>query len=283
MRSERGIALIAVIWALALVGGCMAAIAWTTRSEALATRNALEAARARHAAEAGVQLGLSRLLAARSRGEAASGRIAEWRGEGVAAEIALADEEGKIDINMAEFDLLLGAVRQAEPDGVRALEIACRIVERRGTPEERCPAFDDMAKGAFAATEELRQLSGVSEATYRRLAPIVTVYSGASSIDPRVAPRGALLAVPSLSTGLVDTFMERREGVTGRLLESEMSEMPRDRRWFAVSTGQTWCISAEGRSAGGARRRAEMVVRLTGLADRPYVVLAWREPPSAAP
>jgi general secretion pathway protein K len=271
---QRGVALVVVVWGLALVATAVAAIGFTTRSETLATRNAFEEARARLAAEAGVQLGLHRLLAAGSRRvELAAADPERLKFAGSSIAIAIADEEGKIDLNEAPLDLLLGLVAEGASNApVEALPLACRIFGHRGWLDPRCGRVGaGWATGAFGAVEELRDVAGVDPKLYARLAPLVTVYSGAATIDPRVAPRGALLAVPALSTGFVDDWLARRHN-------GDDADRPRDRRWFTLSSGRTYTVSATAVTAGGGRHRDEMVVRLTGVRERPYVVLAWREP-----
>jgi general secretion pathway protein K len=102
------------------------------------------------------------------------------------------------------------------------------------------------------------------------------VYTDSLAIDPSVASREVLLAVPSLSKGEVESLLQRRELARGEIPQ----ELLRDRQWFAISSRQTFAVSAEAVSPGGARHRVEAVVRLTRRADRPYAVLAWREPAS---
>jgi general secretion pathway protein K len=282
--SERGAAIIVVLWGIALIATAVLAIGFTSRSESLIGRNALESARARQAAEAGVQLGLHRVLAAPRGMRRFDSTPIAWRDEGAAVDIAIQDEEGKIDLNQASFDMIVGALRQAGlvPEGARLL--ACRIVGRRGYLVPQCldgtPAYA-VERGLLVAVEELRRLPGMSDDAYDRLARLVTVFSGSAAIDPTVAPRDVLMAMPAASRGLIDNYLGRRDLMSGGgglgatpLGLGELS----DRRYFALSTGRTFSIRAQATTAGGGRAVAEMVVRLTERGDRPYAVLAWREP-----
>jgi Tfp pilus assembly protein PilX len=59
---DRGFALVAVLWALLLLGALAAAVAGGTRTEAALARNGTESAVALAAAEAGVNLAIERLI-----------------------------------------------------------------------------------------------------------------------------------------------------------------------------------------------------------------------------
>ena len=101
MSRERGSIAIVALWGVALIAVLLAAASAATRSEVFVAGNALGSARARLAAEAGTQLGLARLL----RGERDP---QTWQDGGTAVRIAIVDEAGKIDINLAPLDLLAG-------------------------------------------------------------------------------------------------------------------------------------------------------------------------------
>jgi general secretion pathway protein K len=286
-RRERGVALVVVLWGLALVAVAVIAIGLAGRSQTLLARNAVENARARLAAEAGVQLGLRRLLAAAAQGGIRSfdGTPETWKsGDGADVAVAIRDEGGKIDLNEAPPELLAGLAVASGAPPVEAQRIACAIVERRGYLPAGCVPSGAMP-GLFAALEELRFVPGVTDALYARMAPAATVHSGATTIDPRVAGREALLAVPALAQDIVDTILARRETRRDTYWRDDPlsggpdSDMLRDRRYFAVSAAQIFAIAASARSAGGGRAKAEAVVRLTEDTKRPYLVLAWRVPP----
>jgi len=278
---ERGAALIVVLWGIALIAAAIVAIGFTSRSETMIGRNTVENARARQAAEAGIQLALHRLLSYPRGGRLFDGSPSTWHDGNATVELAIQDEEGKIDLNVASFDLVAGVLRAAGLVRDDARLAACRIIARRGLIDPQCLDNDGrppaVEPGLLAATEELRRLVDLSDARYARLAASVTVYSGSAAVDPRVAPHDALLAVPTLSPGFVDSYLGRRAMSQAALAAQGLGEL-QDRRYFALTTGQSFTISARATTAGGGRHRAEMVVRLTFRTDQPYAVLAWREP-----
>ena len=114
--------------------------------------------------------------------------------------ITLADEAGKIDLNQAPAPNCSPASssRSGRPKETAFL-LACRIVERRGGQPPDCPAPPASAPlhpAIFAAPEELAQLPGFDDRLYQQVADDVTVASGANAVDPMVAPRAVLLALP---------------------------------------------------------------------------------------
>ena len=274
---ERGIVLMMVLFALALIGAAAVAISVTGRGETKAARNALDAATARNAAEAGVQIGLRHLLARAAANDLAMPPAESAQIGGVSVGISVVDEEGKIDLNEAPLELIAGALFGAGVPSEQATQVACRLVARRGYADGRCEQMEVTETGLFKSVEEIYHL-GVGEAVFWKVLPALTVYSGSSAIDPRVAPRGALVAVPSMIPEDVDAFLQRRAAAAESRVPLDDAEVPRDRRWFALSTRQTYAISASATTATGARSRAEMVVRLTGQKRHPFVVLAWRQP-----
>ncbi|HTZ36284.1 MAG TPA: hypothetical protein VMB84_09695, partial [Stellaceae bacterium] len=101
----------------------------------------------------------------------------------------------------------------------------------------------------------------------------------ASAIDPLVAPRLALLAIPGATADLVDDFLRSR--ATMRDLASIGAGMipPGMSGFLMASPGRDFTISAIALAADGARYRADLQIRLTERAAQPYQVVAWRAPP----
>ena len=283
---ERGSIAILALWGVAVIALLLVAAAFTTRGEVLIARNAIAASRARAAAEAGVQLGLARLL--RRRHDAATvfhGTPEPWQDGSTRVTIAIVDEAGRIDINQAPFDLLTGLFTAIGRPRDEAVLLACNILDRRGDPTPACPEPAGAGIPAprrdyrFAAPEELAQLPGFDDFLYDSIADLITVASGASAIDPTVAPRAVLLALPGATEALVDSYLSSRAmwrdlavaGTALKTLPSSPLLMASPRREFT--------IQAVAATADRARYRADLQIRLTDQAHQPYVVLAWRAPP----
>ena len=282
---QDGSVTILVLWGVAIVFALLAAAGVTTRTEVLIAHNALAAARVREAADGGTQLGLARLLARRAESRMLfDGKRELWRDGDVTVAISIQDEAGKIDLNQAPFDLLQGLFEAVGRPEAEAMLLACRIVEHRGgapcqTPEGDQPAARRPA--LFAAPEELAALPGVGDRLYAEVADFVTVASGATAIDPAVAPRTVLLALPGATAALVDAFLAVRESQQELEPESIGFEALPGYAYLMASPLRDFTVSAVATARDGARYRADLQVRLTGQAIRPYEILAWRTPPLA--
>lgn len=277
---QRGSVAIVALWAMAIVFVLLAAASFTTRTELQITRNELAASRARQAAEAGTQLGLARLLARRARGIAIFDGTPEiWQDGPERVAIAIADEAGKIDLNQAPPGLLAGLFAAVGQARETALLLACRVVEKRGGAAPDCPEPRSAAPeriAAFAAPEELAALPGFGDRLYAQVADFVTVATGASAIDPAVAPRTVLLALPGATPELVDGWLAARRMAAEMAPEGSLFEALPDFPFLMVSPVRDFTVSAVASGREGGHARADLQLRLTRVASHPYDVLAFR-------
>jgi general secretion pathway protein K len=278
---ERGSVAILALWGIALIFMLIAPVAFATHGELQIARNALAESRARLAAEAGTQLGLLRLLRSHDSGGVFDGTPQAWQQGSTKVTIAIADEAGKIDLNLAPLEMLAGLFEAVGANQEAAGLIACNILDRRGDTGTDCPQSDTPHAGQrFVVPEELAELPGIDDQLYNRVADDVTVISGASAIDPMVAPRTVLLAIPGATASLVDSFIESR-ATTRDLGAGDAELIPSAAAPYVMaSPGRDYTITATAATTDGARYRAELQVRLTGRAAQPYQVIAWRTPPA---
>jgi general secretion pathway protein K len=283
---ERGSILVVTLWSVGLVAALLFAILGGARTEALVTRNAIALARAQLAAEGATEIALARLLSRRAEGRVTvSGDPEPWSDGEVSGRWALIDENGRIDLNEAPWDMLAGLVRAIGRDEAEAGALACRILAHRGSIDPRCPAPGFALDGRiFVAPGQLAALSGTDPDLLAALMPHVTVHSGAFGIDPGAATREALLAVPGHSPGLVDHFLARRAMRAAQGEDASVYDMLPPSRYLTASPGEVFTIHAEAVLPGGTVQRVERVVRLTGEPQRPWRTLAWRsQPPRRLP
>lgn len=276
---QRGSIAILALWGIALIFMLIAPVAFATRGELQIARNALAESRARLAAEAGAQLGLLRLLRRQANGSTMfDGTPEAWQQGSTRVAIAIADEAGKIDLNLAPPELLAGLFEAAGLRREAARLVACNVLDRRGDTGADCPQADTPHAGRrFAVPEELAEVPGVDDRLYDRVAPYVTVATGASAIDPRVAARPVLMAIPGATDGLVDAFLESRKTLRD-LGMADATLLPAAAPFVMMSPRRDFTVAALATTAEGARYRAELQVRLTGRAAQPYQVVAWRTP-----
>lgn len=278
---------ILALWGVAIVGVLVAALTATIRTELRSTENAVAESRARLAADAGVQLGLARLLRRRTDGVLVFDGAPEWWRDGsTEVEIAIFDEAGKIDLNEAPLELLSGLLAAVGRPREEAMLLACNILDWRGNPRAPCPEPTEAAfprsklTQRFVAPEQLAQVPGFDERLYELMADHVTVATRASAVDPLTAGRPVLLAIPGATPMQVDTFLASRARWHGVAAVDTGLGLAGALPFVTTSPAREFTISATAITAARARHRADLLVRMTEIAARPYEVLSARAPPA---
>lgn len=281
-NSESGSIAILALWGVVLIFMLLAPVAFATRGELRIARNALAESRARLAAEAATQLGLVRLLRRQNAGHGSfDGAPEAWQQGTTKVTIAIVDEAGKIDLNAAPQEMLTGLFAAAGTPLEAAALIACNVLDRRGDAGIGCPDEDAPHVGRrFSVPEELAEVPGIDNRLYDRVADCVTVATGASAIDPLVAPRTVLMAIPGATDSIVDEFLESRATMRD-LASAGGGFVPAEAAAYLMpSPGRDFTIAATAVTDDGARYRAELQVRLTEQQGQPYQIVAWRTPPA---
>jgi general secretion pathway protein K len=312
---ERGIALIMVIWMLAVLSLIAASFLAEARVEVRRAGNLIARARAEALADAGVQLAIARLM------RDGGGEVPDPWSEplsGGSVRITVADERGKIDLNGADRDLLAGLFSSHGATATEASAIAAAVIDFRDPDhdaqvngaEDADYAAEGIADGAkdapFQSVEELLQVRGVTPELFAAVEPLLTVHTGANAVDPLRADAAVLGALPGIDRRELDRFLKVRGAlkasslprfVTGanatggqaaakaagtvqaRLTEA-MPAMNGVGRFLAATDTAlpTFLIEAEAVSADDGHFSRRAVVRLTQDASQPFIVLAWDRP-----
>lgn len=287
---QRGGVLVVVLWLLALLSLMAASYSTTARTETRLTATQLQAAQARGLAEAGVWLGLQQLLQpAPSDGVKTQALSGIPLGAGV-IDVQIQDEAGKIDLNTARPEILLGLVQSAGADPVDALAIRDAILDwrdrdnlRRAAGAEdadyRTKGLNDGAKdGPFNSIEELRAVMGMTEPVFQNMRPALTLYSHQPGIAGTVAVAQAVVAVPGATPEAVKSFLDQRAVATHGTPATSPSSGGLDSRYLAGRSSQTYCITSTGNVADTVVR-LEVIVQLRPAAQPPFAILSWREAP----
>jgi general secretion pathway protein K len=274
LGDQRGIALLAVLWVVAILALVAAVFMRETRTEIALTRNLAAEAKAEALAEAGVNraililLGLDDTIPWRVDGTA----IAFGYGGGT-VQLSLQDEGGKIDLNRAGDTVLQGLFTSVgvgqdaaqhlvdavadfrDADGLRHLNGAEDAeYARAGLPY-------DAKDAPFAATDELLQVFGMTPEIYARVAPYVTVYSPRRDVNLATAPAAVLNALPYLSPDRVRSILEQRAASDGT-----------GRRFRVIAV----TVLVEATTADGGKVMREVVLRRSGGGTRPFDIVKWR-------
>lgn len=279
---ERGVALILVLWVLALLTVLMVGFAGDARTELQLARNQWQSAQARAIADYGVAVALLNLLD--------STPEARWRVDGQphrlryddgTVEVSVTDEAGKIDLNAAPDALLLGLFRtlglgEAEAERLMGAIAQWKRLRRAesGGDDQGAPAGPGRRDGPFLAVEELRGVSGVTPELYDLISPFLTVYSHRRQIDPLTAPIEVLRSLPGAKPAEIDAFAAARARlgpIPGALPAlNGVGDLVAHTALHAVT------VTAEAKTAAGTTFTREAVVALVNRPEVPYLVLAWR-------
>jgi general secretion pathway protein K len=294
-RGQRGFALLVVLSALGLLAVVGAGFAHVARSHIRLAATAAASARAEALADAGVHIVILDLMAARESGPGSrrfaldATPLACNAGGGATLSIAVQDEAGKVDINIASPMLIRALVLGS---GVSAGEAAVdAILDYRDGDDDRRISGAERAEylaagrlhgprnGPFLAVEDLASVLGLTQTDADRLRLFVTVHSGLSGIDASVAPRGL---VDALARGLaggggespLDSDADWEAGEPAATLPPQFR---------AASTRRTFSIRAQARVAGGATFVREAVVAIATSGASAFQLRRWHRGSATIP
>jgi general secretion pathway protein K len=287
-RSNRGIALISVLWITGLLAVMAASFASSTRTETRLAHNQEENAKAEALADAGVHRAVFGLLDADpARAWRAGGNgYAFSLGEGD-VQVWIEDEDGKIDLNAAPLQLMAGlfvALGLAEEDARR---LADRVGDFRDEDSEAEPlgaedeAYFDagLRQGAadrpFADESELLRVLGMTQSLYQQVRPYVTVYSGSEGIDVTRAPRPVIEALPGITPQVVEALLTAGREVDPFSLIEDQQLLAEFESYFVPSRDLVFTIRALGRTTGGGNFLRRAVIELDPSREQPFLTYAW--------
>jgi general secretion pathway protein K len=129
---------------------------------------------------------------------------------------------------------------------------------------------------AFAANEELFLIPGMTAELYDRVRPHVTVFSGAEGVDPLIASRTVLAAIPDITDDVIEALLAASADADPFELIDDDAIYDLE-LYFVFSRATTYTIRAEAVTDSGATFIREVVVDLAGGADLPYLIYGWRQ------
>ena len=272
---------ISVLWGLGLLAAISVSLIWNGNMAYGLVHNGLEVAGINAMVEAGVDRAVVGLLDPQPE--------RRWRTDGIAQnfefggtlmKVSIQDELGKIDLNQAEEPMFIRLLQSAGLDLNSASSLVDKILDWRTAtplkhlngakePEYRASGSAYRPRnGPFQSVDELLLVMDMTPALFRRIEPALTVYSGHQFIDPQVAPREALLALPTMTPDNIESTLAARG-----------SQPLAVDRWTggdaASLRGRAFTIHTEFEKSN--RTIAyEATVRLTDNPAQPYWLLSWR-------
>jgi hypothetical protein len=115
---------------------------------------------------------------------------------------------------------------------------------------------------------QLISIPGFSKDLVRSIAALVTVANGSSKIDPDIAPRRVLEALPGTTPDQVRGFMEARDGNSSR--DMALPLLGADKASITDTAAPGWRLEITSASAGRILRR-EIVITVTKGDDCRFV------------
>jgi general secretion pathway protein K len=268
--------------------------AFSMRTEAMASRNGLEAERAYYQARTGVYLAIA-LLSAAPADNVLTGSITGGYG-GATYEVRVTPENGKIDINVIGEEALKEILRNEGLSMDEAESLGDAILDWRDEDDETRPRGaekQDYAShpepvnprnGRFANIGELRYVRGVTHEIYTRLlSAVFTVDSGMQGVNVNVAPVEVLRVLPGVTPELAAQAAAHRMGTPFRsaadldaLLGTESTGPSAVPLFFSTAASPVYTITSVGRAGGTVTRVIRCTIGVHGDPN-PFKIRRWED------
>ena len=237
-------------------------------------------ARGQERARAGLEYALLRLSADPQRAPwRADGRTYRWQFDDASIEIKVLDENGKINLNLADAALLAAFLKALGEDDAQARQLAGAIIDWRDEdsllqPGGGAEAQDYAAAGLpygprnkrFETLGELQRVLGMRGTLYRAMLPHLTLYSRQARPDPQFAGAPVLTAL-----GL------DADAVLAQRAQQERDADSAGGTTTLASSSGTYSIESAAIDSSGRRSVLQAVIRSGsgGVPGRTYTVLRW--------
>jgi general secretion pathway protein K len=205
---QGGIALVLVLWVIALMTVIALSVSSLSRTEVLLARNRVDEARIRALADAAVAQAVLHLSAPEEEDFwLPDGSPHDWVFAGNTLRISITNEASRADLNRASDLVLEKLLRAADPENTNVEALVAAVLDWRDGDESSRPQGAERSdyradgrpygsqNGPFREAAEIGQVLGVSQELAQRLVPHLTVDSPNSRVDLDYADpfvRGAL-------------------------------------------------------------------------------------------
>ncbi|MBR0871360.1 general secretion pathway protein GspK [Bradyrhizobium tropiciagri] len=225
-HAQRGMVLLAVLWAIALCSALAMATSTTFRSLVGIIRIDRDRVQADGLLTGGLEAAAGIVTALKDAQLTERGTTLSFATGSV--RITVSDEGGRIDIGKAPVELLASLLRYVGAEEGDAGAVAQRIVamrdkDRQPRPgEAQAPPSDatqpptsagkpdqPAAAAPFTDIGQLADVAGMQPEWIAAMAPLVTVF-GTETVNPLTTPIAVLRALPSFDAERLETFLDMR-------------------------------------------------------------------------
>ena len=290
-QRQRGIALIIVLWITTLLMLIASSFIYAMRTDVNIVANSLTRARLESATDAAVQRGILEMLKPPQLPNrwSTDGVAQAWSYQGIAVDVSMTDESGKIDINTASDALVRGLFLAQGMKDDEAAAVTDAILDWRDADSlKRLHGAEEAeyiaagysykpANAAFQSNEELRLVMGMTPELFDKVAPLITIYSRQPGINASIASRGVLRALPGATDALVDQYIAQREQARAAKLPLPQFAPAAPYSSFANGIVIIRAAASGGESGSGSSFVREAVVMRLATPKRPYTFLRWKE------
>ncbi|MDX1626144.1 MAG: type II secretion system protein GspK [Wenzhouxiangellaceae bacterium] len=295
VQRARGIALVVVLWMLALLTIIVGTYAVLARTETLQSRFLFDATTARYAAEAGLHRAVVELRNPDIETRwVADGRPYVFEFGDAEVEVRITDETGLIDVNAAAQgmpDMLMARFENAglAPEDAEILvariqdwidpDEAPRVLGAELQEYEQAGLPYGPANAPFGSVEELQQVLGVSWPLFRAISDSLTIHSGRSNFNPAFAPLEVLRTLPDLDEESARLFIEERSQY--HPADQSQLMLPDGTLVNQRGGGLTHTVESRATLANGTWSTLKATIRLgTDPRGRPFRIVRWHDLPT---
>lgn len=283
--SQRGAALLVVLWSAVALASLATVVAGTARTDIAVARHQVAEAQARHLAQGAVTLAALELLVGSDGGDPLVLGARQFVVAGRDVAVRYRDECGKVDLNTGWGDLLRRLVEDHASLTESRIQAAA-ILDWRDPNSIPGPGGAETAdyaaagrrhgarNGPFNSVAELQQVLGATPSFVASIRPDVTVDCLNAGIDPIVASPRVLAAIPQLGAEARARFLAERRSYVDGGASGPKPRLAGGGRYVDPSPGLA--VEIEAGPAGpdaGVRWRA--VVWLTGDGAEPLLFRSW--------
>jgi general secretion pathway protein K len=196
-------------------------------------------------------------------------------------------ETGRIDLNMAPKELLVGlfagfGAKYSDAEFYADRIIAWRAPSDPDKPNDEASAYRAAGltysprQAPFAHVGELALVLGLPPFLVERAMPFVTVFSGRPEINIFAAPPEVLAAIPGMTPDRLYALLSRR-GVGPQSAQSAQGLFGSDPAGVMADPGKAIRVAVRIDFDNRRQARGEAAILLLDDGDAPFRVLSWRD------
>ncbi len=280
---QTGLALVMVLWLIALMTVVAASFATQSKVESRLAQNAVQALQAKHRAQSGFARAIRELMVTDPQLRwVFDGRVYPLEDDFAVTRIAIRQASGLVNLNQAPRATLIKLFALISDDQQEREALADRLEDWRDgddlrriagaeDPDYRAAGYPYLTAGRdLISLDELAYVMGFNATRVARLLPYITLHSGSGQVDLRYASAELreLLQQSSMDDASLNTAFGLIEPDWGAWEGSPVGN---------PGAGQDYRIEVEVQSRLGARAFIRADITLQSRQDQPFLVRDWRE------